>query len=85
MSVERVLINVADVSRSIDFYCRFLDSQVVGTVKAEKRWRAPQLGAPGFVAVSIRGTAPAGPAVGSARNGAKVFTDEDGLLCTVIA
>jgi catechol 2,3-dioxygenase-like lactoylglutathione lyase family enzyme len=53
--------------------------------KAEKHLRAPQLGAPGFVAVSIRGAAPDAPACGSAPSGARVFADADGLLYTVIA
>lgn len=36
MSIENILINVADVQRSVDFYTSFLGAQVVGDVTGER-------------------------------------------------
>ncbi|WP_285114495.1 VOC family protein [Leifsonia sp. fls2-241-R2A-40a] len=50
--------------------------------RAEKSVRAPQLDAPGFVAVAFAGDSAPGAAVGTAA-GREVYTDPDGLLYVI--
>ena len=35
MTIKSILINVADVSRSVDFYTRFLGAEVVGDTTSD--------------------------------------------------